>query len=144
MQPITVLVVQVWGTKQRLRYAVTDTSGRYWTGSRWATRQRDALLYAGHNDAAAASHRILWKQFQRRHTVYQLFTVPLEMQVFANSEVGSDDLMHFAKRLVKLSALYADHGTGPIPDSLVLPRLNWWKLTQPVNSERDIYAEPID
>lgn len=143
--PTTIIpVVQTWGTQQHLRYAVTDTTGRYWTGSGWATRQRDALLYAGHNDAAAASHRILWKQFQRRHTVYQLFSLPLEMQVFATTEVGSDDLKHFARKLVKLSALYANHGTGPIPDSLVLPRLNWSKLTEPVNSERDIYVEPID
>ncbi len=141
MQPITVPVVQIWGTKQHLRYAVTDTTGRFWTGSGWATRQRDALLYAGHNDAAAASHRILWKQFQRRHTVYQLFRVPLEMQVFATTEVEPDDLKHFARKLVKLGALYADHGTGPIPDSLVLPRLNWSKLTEPINSERDLYID---
>lgn len=141
MPPTIIPVVQTWGTQQHLRYAVTDTSGRYWTGSGWATRQRDALLYAGHNDAAAASHRILWKQFQRRHTVYQLFTLPLEMQVFATTEVEPDDLKHFARKLVKLSALYAHHGTGPIPDSLVLPRLNWQKLTQPVNSERDFYID---
>jgi hypothetical protein len=141
MQPVVIPVVQTWGSKQHLRYAVADTTGRFWTGSGWATRQRDALLYGSHHDAAAAAHRILWKQFQRRHTVYQLFTVPLEMQVFANTEVGSDDLKHFARKLVKLSTLFANHGTGPIPDSLVLPRLNWQKLTQPVNSERDLYID---
>jgi hypothetical protein len=138
MQPVVIPVVQTWGTKQHLRYAVTDTTGRYWTGSGWATRQRDALLYSGHHDAAAAAHRILWKQFQRQHTVYQQFVVPLELQVFAVAQVSPDDLKHFAKKAVKLSALYADHGTGPAPDSLVLPRLNWRKLTQPINSERDL------
>jgi hypothetical protein len=70
-----------------------------------------------------------------------LFTVPLEMQVFANSEVSPDDLKHFGKKAVKLSALYADHGTGPTPNSLVLPRLNWRKLTQPINSERDLHTD---
>lgn len=144
MPPTIIPVVQTWGTKQHLRYAVSDTTGRFWTGSGWATRQQNALLYVSHHDAAAASHRILWKQFQRRHTVYQLFSVPLEMQVFATTEVEPDDLKQFARKLVKLGALYADHGTGPIPDSLVLPRLNWSKLTEPVNSERDIYVEPID
>ena len=59
------------------------------------------------------------------------------MQVFATVEVGSEELKAFAKKAVKLSALYADHGTGPIPDSLVLPRLDWRKLTQPINSERE-------
>ena len=49
-----------------------------------------------------------------------------------------DDLKRFAKKLVKLGALYADHGTGPDPDSLVLPRLNWGRMTQPINSERDL------
>lgn len=122
MQPVVIPVIQTWGTKQHLRYAVSNTTGRYWTGSGWATRQRDALLYAGHHDASADAHRILWKQFQRRHTVYQLFSVPLEMQVFAVAEVSPDDLKHFAKKAVKLSALYADHGTGPTPDSLVLPQ----------------------
>jgi hypothetical protein len=141
MPPVVIPVVQTWGTKQHLRYAVVSADGRYWTGSGWATRQRDALLYSGHHDAAAATHRILWKQFQRRHTVYQQFVVPLEMQVFANAEVSPDDLKDFAKKLVKLGALYADHGTGPTPDSLVLPRLNWRKLTQPVNSERDLYTD---
>ena len=87
MSPTIIPVIQTWGTKQHLRYIITDTTGRYWTGSGWATRQRDALLYAGHHDAAAAAHRILWKQFQRRHTVYQLFCLPLEMQVFAQAEV---------------------------------------------------------
>ncbi len=140
MPPIIIPVIETWGTKQHLRYAITDTTSRYWTGSGWATRQRDAMLYASHHDAAAAAHRILWKQFQRHHT---LFCLPLELQVFANTEVGSDDLKHFTKKLVKLSALYANHGTGPRPDSLVLPRLNWRKLTQPINSERDIYVEPI-
>jgi hypothetical protein len=67
-----------------------------------------------------------------------LFIAPLEMQVFANTEVSPDDLKHFAKKAVKLSALYADHGTGPRPDSLVLPRLNWGRMTQPINSERDL------
>ena len=137
MPTVVIPVIQTWGTPTSLRYAVTDTTGRYWTGSGWATRQRDALLYSGHHDAAADAHRILWKQFQRRHTAYQLFTVPLEMQVFANAEVSPDDLKQFAKKAVKLSALYADHGTGPTPDSLVLPRLNWRKLTQPINSERE-------
>ena len=141
MPPTTIPVVQTWGTKQHLRYAVTDTTGRYWTGSGWATRQRDALLYGSHHDAAAAAHRILWRQFQRRHTVYQRFVVPLELQVFATAEVRPDDLKQFAKKLVKLGALYADHGTGPDPDSLVLPRLNWGRMTQPVNSERDLHID---
>jgi hypothetical protein len=138
MQPVVIPVVQTWGTQQHLRYAVTDTTGRFWTGSGWASRQRDALLYCGHRDAAMDARRILWRQFQRRHTVYQLFSVPLEMQVFATAEVGSEELKAFAKKAVKLSALYADHGTGPTLDSLVLPRLNWRKLTQPINSERDL------
>jgi hypothetical protein len=138
MSPLVIPILETWGTKQHLRYAVTDTTGRCWTGSGWATRQRDALLYASHHDATAAAYRILWRQFQRRHTVYQSFTVPLEMQVFATAEVSPDDLKQFAKKAVKLSALYADHGTGPIPDSLVLPRLNWGRMTQPVNSERDL------
>ena len=60
MQPLVIPVVQTWGTKQHLRYAITDTTGRYWTGSGWATRQRDALLYAGHHDAAAASSIWCW------------------------------------------------------------------------------------
>ena len=141
MSPIIVPVIQTWGTKQHLRYAITDTSGRYWTGSGWATRQQDALLYAGHHDAAAAAHRILWKQFQRRHTVYQVFNVPMEMQVFATAEVGAGELKAFAQKLLKLTALYADHGTGPTPDSLVLPRVNWQRLTQPVNSERDLHID---
>ena len=141
MPPVVIPVVQTWGTKQHLRYAVTDTTGRYWTGSGWATRQRDALLYGSHHDAAAAAHRILWRQFQRRHTVYQRFVVPLELQVFATAEVRPDDLKQFAKKLVKLGALYADHGTGPDPDSLVLPRLNWGRMTQPVNSERDLHID---
>ena len=93
-------------------------------------------MYASHHDAAAAAHRILWRQF-RRSPVYQRFVVPLEMQVFAAAEVRPDDLKPFAKKLVKLSALYANHGTGPGPDSLVLPRLNWGRMTQPVNSERE-------
>jgi hypothetical protein len=136
MHPTVIPVVQTWGTKQHLRYAVTDTTGRFWTGSGWATHQRDALLYSGHHDAAADARRILWKQFQR-HTVYQQFVVPLELEVFAQAVVGPDELKAFAKKLVKLSALYADHGTGPTPDSLILPRLNWGRMTQPVNSERD-------
>jgi hypothetical protein len=137
MPPVAIPVIQTWGTPSSLRYAVADTTGRFWTGSGWATRQRDALLYASHHDAAAVAHRILWKQFQRRHTVYQQFVVPLELQVFSQVEITPDELKDFSKKLVKLSALYANHGTGPRPDSLVLPRLNWRKLTQPINSERE-------
>ena len=140
MPPTIIPVVQTWGTKQHLRYAVTDTTGRYWTGSAWATRQRDALLYASHHDAAAAAHRILLRQF-RRSPVYQVFTLPLEMQVFAQNEITPDELKDFSKKLVKLSALYANFGTGPRPDSLVLPRFNWRKLTQPLNSERDLHTD---
>jgi hypothetical protein len=141
MHPIIVPVIQTWGTPTSLRYAITDTTGRFWTGSGWATQQREALLYLSHHDAAAAAHRILWKQFQRRHTVYQLFTVPLEMQVFALSEITPDELKDFSKKLVKLSALYVNFGTGPRPDSLVLPRLNWGRMTQPINSERDLHID---
>ncbi|HVK17080.1 MAG TPA: hypothetical protein VM533_09025 [Fimbriiglobus sp.] len=93
-------------------------------------------MYASHHDAAAAAHRILWRQF-RRSPVYQRFVVPLEMQVFAAAEVRPDDLKQFARKLVKLSALYPNYGTGPTPASLVLPRLNWGRMTQPVNSERE-------
>jgi hypothetical protein len=144
MPPTTIPVVQACGTQQYLRYVVTDTTGRFWTGSAWANRHKDALVYSDHHDAAAAAHRILWKQFQRRHTVYQQFVVPLEMQVFATAEVSPADLKQYAKKVVKLGALYADHGTGPIPDSLVLPRLNWGRMTQPVNSERDLDIEPVE
>lgn len=136
MPPTIIPVVQTWGTKQHLRYAVTDTTGRYWTGSGWATRQRDALLFASHSDAGYAAQRILLKHF-RRSPVYQQFVVPLEMRVFADAEVSPADLKQFAKKLVKLGALYANHGTGPTPTSLVLPRLNWGRMTQPVNSERE-------
>lgn len=139
-QPV-IPIVLAWGSPRHLRYVVTDTTGRYWTGTGWATRHRDALLYASHHDAAAVAHRILWKQFQRRHTVYQRFDVPMELQVFSNHEVSPDDLKHFAKKLVKLGALYANHGTGPNPDSLVLPRLNWGRMTQPMNSERDLHID---
>lgn len=136
MPPITTPVVLTWGTPKHLRYVITDTTGRFWTGSGWATQRRDALLYAGHHDAAADARRILLKQF-RRHTVYQQFIVPLELDVFADGEITPDELKGFAKKLVKLSALYADHGTGPTPDSLVLARLNWRRMTQPINSERE-------
>lgn len=61
--PVVIPVVQTWGTKQHLRYAVTDTIGRFWTGSGWVTRQRDTLLYSGHHDAAADARRILWRQY---------------------------------------------------------------------------------
>ena len=61
MPPITVPVVQTWGTPTSLCYAITDKSGRYWTGSGWATRRRDALLHVSHHAAAAEAHRILWK-----------------------------------------------------------------------------------
>jgi hypothetical protein len=137
MPPLVIPILETWGTKQHLRYAVSDTTGRYWTGSGWATRQQDVLLYASHHDAAADAHRILLRQF-RRSPVYQQFVVPLELQVFAQAEISPEDLKHFAKKCIKLSALFADHGTGPRPDSLVLPRLNWRKLTQPINSERDL------
>ena len=40
----------------------------------------------------------------------------------------------FAPRII-------DDGTGPTPDSLVLPRLNWGRMTQPVNSERDLHID---
>jgi hypothetical protein len=140
MHPIIVPVIQTWGTPTSLRYAVTDTTGRYWTGSGWATRQRDALLYASHHDAAAAAHRILLRQF-RRSPIYQQFVAPLELQVFAQAEITPDELKDFSKKLVKLSALYANFGTGPRSDSLVLPRLNWRKLTQPINSERDLHTD---
>lgn len=137
MPPIVIPVVQTWGTKQHLRYAITDTSGRFWTGSDWVTRQLDTRLYVGHHEATLDARRILWKQFHNS-TVYQQFVVPLEIEVYANSEVTSDDLKAFARKLIKLGALYADHGTGPQPDALVLARLNWGRMTQPVNSERDL------
>lgn len=140
MQPVVIPVVQTWGTPTSLRYAITDTTGRFWTGSGWATRQRDALLYSGHHDAMLAARGILLRQF-RRSPVYQQFIAPLEMQVFADAEISPNDLKAFAKKAVKLTALYANFGTGPAPDSLVLPRLNWRKLTQPVNSERDLYTD---
>ena len=134
--PTVIPIVQTWGTKQALRYAVTDTAGRFWTGTTWATRQRDALLYASHEDAAFAAHSILMKQF-RRHTCYQQFVVPLSLEVFADGEVQAEELRDFARKAMKFSMLYANHGTGPRPDSLVAPVLKWGSMTQPVNSERD-------
>lgn len=136
MPPITVPVVLAWGTPKHLRYVVTDTSGRFWTGKAWSDRQRDAVLYASHSDAGYAAQRTLLKHF-RRSPVFQVFSVPLEMQVYADAEIGPDELKDFAKRLVKVGALYANHGIGPTPGSLVLPRLNWRRMTQPINSERE-------
>jgi len=140
MPPLTVPVVLAWGSPHHLRYVVSDTSGRFWTGSGWSSRQRDAVLFADHSDAGNAAQRILLRHF-RRSPVFQVFSVPLEMQVFSDAEIGSDELKDFAKKLVKVGALYANHGTGPTPGSLVLPRLNWRKLTQPVNSERDLHID---
>jgi hypothetical protein len=51
-------IIQTWGTQQHLRYAIADTSGRFWSGSGWATQQRDALLYSSHHDASAAAHQL--------------------------------------------------------------------------------------
>jgi hypothetical protein len=136
MPPTIIPVVQTWGTQQHLRYAVIDMTGRFWTGSGWSSRQRDAVLFACHSDAGHAAQRILLKHF-RRSPVYQQFVVPLEMRVFADTEVSPEELKAFAKKAVKLSALYPHHGTGPTPTSLVLPRLNWGRMTRPVNSERE-------
>jgi hypothetical protein len=138
-QPV-IPVVLAWGTPQHLRYVVYDTDGRFWTGSGWSSRQRDAVLFADHSDAGYAAQRILLKHF-RSSPVFQVFSVPLEMQVYSDTEIGPAELKDFAKKAVKLGALYADHGTGPRPDSLVLPRLNWRKLTQPINSERDLHID---
>jgi hypothetical protein len=140
MPPITIPVVLAWGTPKHLRYVICDTSGRFWTGKTWSDRQRDAVLYASHSDAGYATQRILLKHF-RRSPVFQQFVVPLEMQVYADAEIGPDELKDFAQKAVKLSALFANHGTGPRPDSLVLPRINWRKLTQPINSERDLHID---
>lgn len=136
MPPVVIPVVQTWGTQQFLRYAIIDTTGRFWTGSEWATQQREALLYHSHHEAAAAAHRILLRQF-RRSPVYQQFVAPLELRVFAQVEITPDDLKQFARKCIKLSALYSNFGTGPAPGSLVLPRLNWGRMTQPFNSERE-------
>ena len=133
-------IVQTWGTKQALRYAVTDTTGRFWTGTTWAKRQRDAILYASHEEAAFAAHFILLKQF-RLHSCYQQFVVPLSLRVFANGEVQPKELRDFARKAVRISMLYTDHGTGPRPDSLVAPLLKWDRMTQPVNSERDLFID---
>lgn len=137
MQPIVIPVVQTWGTRQHLRYAIADTAGRCWTGSEWASRPRNARLYLGHHEAAADARRILRKQFPRP-TVYQMFAVPLELEVHGYATVTASELTAFARKLVKPGALYADHGTGPRPDTLVLPRINWRRMTEPVNSERDL------
>lgn len=136
MRPVTIPIVTTLGYQQALRYVVTDTLARFWTGSEWASQQKDARLFGSHYDAVEASRLILFKQF-RGMPVYQKFVVPLEMEVFAGSEVLPEELKNFAKKAVKLSALYADHGTGPRAESLVLPRLNWGKLTHPMNSERE-------
>jgi len=138
MPPITIPVVLAWGTPKHLRYVIMDTDGRYWTGKGWATCQRQAVLFADHNDANYAAGHILLKHF-RRSPVYQQFVVPLEMRVFADAEISPADLKQFAKKAVKLSALYPNHGTGPTPTSLVLPRLNWSRMTQPINSDRDLH-----
>ena len=140
MPSVIVPVVQTWGTRQHLRYAVSDTAGRYWTGSGWATRQRDARLYTGHDEAATDARLILLNQF-RRHTVYQHFIVPLVLDVYAHAEVTPAELTGFARKLLKVSALYANHGTGPRSDSLVLPVIKWGGLTQPHNSERDFHFD---
>jgi hypothetical protein len=140
MPPPIIPVVQTWGTPTSLRYALTDTTGRYWTGSAWAARQGDARLYAGHHDATADARRILLRQF-RGHTVYQQFVVPLVLTVYADAEVTPAELTDFGRKLLKVSALYADHGTGPIPDSLLLPVIKWGNMTQPVNSVRDIHID---
>ena len=140
MPPSIIPVVQTWGTREALRYAVTDTTGRFWTGTTWAKRQREALLYASHADAAFAAHFTLMKQF-RLHTCYQQFVVPLSLHVFANGEVQSKELRDFARKAVKFSMLYANHGTGPRPDSLVAPLLKWYRMTQPINSERDFHID---
>lgn len=44
MSPLVIPVVETLGTQQHLRYAFTDTAGRFWTGLGSATRQRDALV----------------------------------------------------------------------------------------------------
>jgi hypothetical protein len=53
-QPV-IPVVLAWGTPQHLRYVVCDTNGRFWTGSGWSSRQRDAVLFADHSAAGSAA-----------------------------------------------------------------------------------------
>ena len=96
------------GTDAFPRFAIADTKGRFWTGSRWTDFPHQAILYADEDDAEKEAAAMDYSVPMRR------FTGRIIVDVNAKEDFTLEDLKAY---LELLSAQVLDDDNG-IPSPL--------------------------
>lgn len=120
------LMIGVSGPSCSPRYYITDTKGIYWTGNDWAEDRRKAFLFHRLNEVGDTLHALMLIEVPG-----PLLTYTLSLVIDAKSEtpLDLDALKAWLAKAAQVQ-INAEHGPGPIPNSMVMIRIDWEQLKE--------------
>ena len=109
----------------RIRYAIKDERGRYWTGRGFTKDRRKALAYADENVIGRDMRRILKRRC--KGLVRYRFVAPVMIDEYAEGQIDQEEMAWFLSQKCFVSMDGLGTGVGP-GDSVVLPVVDWEAL----------------
>jgi hypothetical protein len=116
------------GTPAHSRFMIADQCGRVWTGKTWSEDENDGLLFADLNELGWACREILLDEAGAK-PVFR-FSASIEIDVLSDEKPDWIDVIVWAIQAVQLSIDYHQNGSGPIPQSLAILRIDWGTLKE--------------
>jgi hypothetical protein len=123
--PKTMMIGQC-GPSYSPRYYIQNHEGAYWTGSTWSTDHRKAYLFHRVGEVGESLYELMLSQISGP---VSSFVVPLVVQAKSETPFDLDKLKLWLNRAVHV-AINAELGTGPVPNSMVMIRLDWDNLKE--------------
>jgi hypothetical protein len=108
------------------RYHITDTEGRYWTGCRWSEDRRQAFLFHRSDEVGETLYMLMLSLIPG--PVYR-FVLPLVVEAKTETPFDLEVLQAWLAKAVNVG-IDATHGTGPVPNSMVMIRLDFDQLKE--------------
>ena len=124
--PATVINLEPVGTTTFPRWIIASKDGRFWNGNVWASKRKEALLFAHLLEASRAVEEIQRHEYGNKPCLKRI-TVPLVIEVRSDEPVDPETLKAWIKKAATMYVDYQKNGNGP-EGSLVLIGINWEEI----------------
>jgi hypothetical protein len=128
MSDFLMLTTLAKGTSAHPRFVIADQFGRVWAGRAWSDNENDGLVFADLNELGGVCRELLLDEAGAK-PVFR-FSASMEIDVVSDKKPDWINVIVWAIQAVQLSIDYHQNGSGPIPKSLAILRIDWGTLKE--------------